>query len=158
MDRALPIERATLDDAPEILELQRLAYHSEAELLGDWSIEPLRQGLEDIRAEFGRTVPLKACMDGRIIGSVRAALDGGTCRIGKLIVHSAFQRRGIGSALLSTAEGLFPEARRCELFTSHKSLGNLRLYARHGYTEVRRKVLSGTVTLVFLEKYLMAGA
>ena len=39
----LSIERAAVEDAPEILALQKAAFRSEAELYGDFSIEPLVQ-------------------------------------------------------------------------------------------------------------------
>jgi hypothetical protein len=46
------IERASVEDAQEILALQRLAYQSEAEIYDDYSIPPLTQTLEAIRADF----------------------------------------------------------------------------------------------------------
>ena len=48
----MSIERATIDDAQEILVLQKLAYTSKAEIYDDFTIEPLHQTLEEIRAEF----------------------------------------------------------------------------------------------------------
>jgi hypothetical protein len=49
-------------------------------------------------------------------------------------------------------EAAFPQARVFELFTGSRSEGNLRLYERLGYTRTREKVVSPTVTLVFMEK------
>lgn len=40
------IERASLEDAKEILELQKLAYVSEAEIYNDYSIPPMMQTLD----------------------------------------------------------------------------------------------------------------
>ncbi|MFN2298449.1 MAG: GNAT family N-acetyltransferase, partial [Anaerolineales bacterium] len=89
---------------------------------------------------------------GKIIGSVRAELHDGTCRIGRLIVHPDFQNRGIGGRLLRAVEDLFPEAERCELFTGDRSTRNLHLYRKCGYREVRREKLDERITLVYLEK------
>jgi hypothetical protein len=86
-DMQIPITEARSEDAPEILALQELAYRSEAELYDDWTIPPLTQTLSQIEAEFDTKVFLKAVHAGRIVGSVRASLDGGTCHIGRLIVH-----------------------------------------------------------------------
>jgi hypothetical protein len=36
-----PIELASIEDAEEILELQKLAYKSEAKIIGDFTIPPL---------------------------------------------------------------------------------------------------------------------
>jgi GNAT superfamily N-acetyltransferase len=144
-------------DAEEILALQRLAYQAEAELYGDWSIPPLTQTLEELRAEFASLAILKAVEGrapggGNIVGSVRAGLDGGVCRVGRLMVLPECQRRGVGAALVAAIEACFPAARRFELFTGHRSAGNLRLYTRLGYRESRRHVVGPGLTLVYLDK------
>ncbi len=145
-------------DAPAILVLQRLAYQSEAELYGDWSIPPLTQSLEELRAEFPSHVVLKAVEDAlppgeALVGSVRAALDAaGVCRIGRLMVRPDRQRQGLGAALLRAIEARFPQAGRFALFTGGRSAGNLRLYERLGYREAERRAAHSGLTLVFLEK------
>lgn len=158
MDSAPRILDAAPADAPAILALQRLAYRSEAELYGDWSIPPLTQSLEELRAEFASHVFLKAVEDAlppveALVGSVRAELDAaGVCRIGRLMVRPDRQRRGLGAALLLAMEARFPRAARFALFTGHLSAGNLRLYERLGYREVARRAAHPGLTLVFLEK------
>jgi ribosomal protein S18 acetylase RimI-like enzyme len=66
-------------------------------------------------------------MDGRSIGSVRANVKEGTCYIGRLIVHPDFQKRGIGTRLMSEMEKVFNSCKRFELFTGDKSERNLHL-------------------------------
>lgn len=144
--------RADISDAAEILELQKLAYQSEAVLYDDWSIPPLTQSLNQIRKEFDGMTFLKVCDSGRPIGSVRASIHDGTCNIGRLIVHPEFQHKGIGTRLMSAIETTFPSVRRFELFTGSRSEGNIRLYERLGYLIFRTDRLSPQVELVFLEK------
>jgi GNAT superfamily N-acetyltransferase len=146
------IKPAELADAEEILALQKLAYLSEAAIYDEYSIPPLTQSLEETEAEFGDRLILKATMEGRIIGSVRAHLEAGTCFVGKLIVHPDFQNRGIGSQLLHEIERCFPAAARYELFTGQKSERNLYLYQKLGYKPFRSQKITGRLTLVFLEK------
>jgi GNAT superfamily N-acetyltransferase len=147
---AISIGTAADADAAEILALQKLAYESEARLYRDWSLPPLTQALDSLRAELASTVILKACMGEKLVGSVRAAAGEGKVRIGRLIVHPGSQGRGIGTLLMRAIESRFPGA-RFELFTGSRSERNLRLYERLGYRRVREQVSSG-VTLVFLEK------
>jgi GNAT superfamily N-acetyltransferase len=146
------VEYATPEDATALLELQKLAYQSEARLYGDWTLPPLTQTLENLREEFATSVVLKALEDGRLIGAVRAREVNGVCQIGRLIVHPEQQGRGVGTMLMHRVEGEFPGVTVFELFTGSRSEGNLRLYERLGYTRSRKKVLSPSVTLVFLEK------
>ena len=52
---------ADVSDAAEILELQKLAYQSEAVLYDDWSIPPLTQTLDEIKKDFDEMTFLKIC-------------------------------------------------------------------------------------------------
>jgi ribosomal protein S18 acetylase RimI-like enzyme len=146
------IMRADIADAAEILELQKLAYQSEAVLYNDWSIPPLIQTLPEIKKEFDGKVFLKVCAPVRLIGSVRASIHDGTCNIGRLIVHPEFQCKGIGTRLMSAIETEFPHVGRFELFTGSRSECNIRLYERLGYRIFRTDRLSPQVELVFMEK------
>jgi RimJ/RimL family protein N-acetyltransferase len=146
------IERASVEDAAEILALQKLAYRSEAEIYDDFTIPPLIQTLEEMRADFENRVVFKASIDERIIGSVRGHEEQGTCFVGRLIVHPDFQNQGIGTQLVREVERAFTEARRFEIFTGDRSERNLYLYRKLGYRVFETKELTEKVTLVFMEK------
>ena len=146
------VETATAEDAAGILGLQKLAYLSEAEIIDDYTIPPLHQTLTETLSEFEHQIVLKVEHDGRIVGSVRAYLDGGTCHVGKLIVHPDHQNRGLGTMLLRAAEDRFPTAERFELFTGEKSSKNLHIYRKAGYEVFRSRAVSEKLTLVYLEK------
>lgn len=148
----MQIRLATVEDVEVILALQRLAYQSEAAIYDDFTIPPLTETLDDLKARFGDRRFLKAIEDAHIVGSVRAFRDGVTCHVERLIVHPDYRRRGIGTALLNEIETVFPDARRCELFTGYRSAGSIRLYQRLGYQEFRREQVNEKVTLVYMEK------
>jgi ribosomal protein S18 acetylase RimI-like enzyme len=148
----MEIERATVLDAEEILVLQKLAYRSEAEIYNDFNIPPLVQALESIEKDFENQYFLKAVMDGKIIGSVRAYTKEGTCYIGRLIVHPDFQNRGIGTDLMNEIERIFNTCRRFELFTGDKSERNLHLYQKLGYKIFKKAKITDQTMVVYLEK------
>ena len=80
---------AEAEDLPAILELQYLAYRSEAELLGNWDIPPLKQKLSEVEEEFRKGVFLKLIFENdAIVGSVRAVEKDGAVQIGKLSKRS----------------------------------------------------------------------
>jgi len=152
----LTITRATPGDAQEILNLQKLAYQSEAAIYQDYAIPPLTQTLPEIEAEMQSQLFLKSLAAGQIVGSVRAYLQQETCCIGRLVVHPAYQNRGLGRELMGEIEGCFPQAQRYALFTGHRSDRNLYFYQKLGYKRVRMEKVSGKLTMVFLEKRVLA--
>ena len=83
----LSIKEADVSDAQKILEIQKLAYQSEAEIYNDYTLPPLTETLEEMKARFRDHLFLKAVFSGDIVGSVRARSESGTCHIGRLIVH-----------------------------------------------------------------------
>ena len=146
------IEKAQKEDLKKILELQYLAYQSEAKLFGDMNIPPLKQTIEEMEEEFEKGIILKVVNDsGAIIGSVRAYEENGTIYIGKLMVHPNMQRQGIGKQLLLAMENEFPNC-RYELFTSTKSISNIRLYESLGYKIFKEEAVSEELQFVYLER------
>ncbi len=146
------IIQAKRDDLRDILDLQYLAYQSEAEIYNDYNIPPLKQTLDEVEREFDKGIILKATDEsGNIIGSVRAFCENGSVYIGKLIVHPKRQRQGIGTALLSAIEAHYPN-QRYELFTGSKSVKNIALYKRSGYKIFTVKKIDDGLEFVYLEK------
>lgn len=143
---------AELADCDEIIQLQRLAYESEAQLYQDWTIPPLTQTSDSLRKEFETSIILKAVNAGEIIGSVRAKLLDDVCHIGRLIVHPDFQKQGIGSELLRDIEQVFAQAKSYELFTGSKSESNIRFYLSHAYQISHTKNISDHLALIYLNK------
>lgn len=86
---------ATPCDADEILALQKQAYYSEAVLNNDFSIPPLTQTLEQLRAEFAHKCILKVVVDDQIVGSGQVKLDKASALIGRVIVRPDFWGQGI---------------------------------------------------------------
>ncbi|AUG76026.1 acetyltransferase [Kitasatospora sp. MMS16-BH015] len=156
MGMSVIISVASEDDAEQILKLQYLGYQSEAELYDDWAIEPLTQSLDSLRAELAERHVLVARLGDEVVGTVRGLVDeSGVGRIGRLVVHPRMQRHGLGGRLLESVERQLrgeTEVTAFELFTGHRSLGNLRLYARHGYRQASVREVSRGLSIVTLSK------
>ncbi len=145
------IQIANINDAVEILALQKLAYQSESKLHGDFQIPPLAESLDELKDKFKTHVFLKVTNEGKIIGSVRVFQKDNTCNIGRLMVNPNFQNRGIATELLMEIERMFP-CSRLELFTGEKSVRSIHLYEKLGYKRFKVEKPAGNVTLIFLEK------
>ena len=147
----MTVLKAEQKDLQEILELQYLAYQSEAALFGNKDIPPLKETIEELTEEFNKGTILKLVEDGKIIGSVRAYAKNGTAYIGKLMVHPDHRCKGYGTLLLNEIEKCFPEC-RFELFPSTRSEDNIRLYKKLGYMIFDTKKITDELVFVYLEK------
>ena len=151
----LKISKADIEDLQEILNLQYLAYQSEAALFGSRDIPPLKQTLDEVIEEYHKGIILKLVdTDNLIIGSIRAWEMKGTIYIGKLMIHPNYRQRGYGTKLLSEIEKYYPQ-KRYELFTSTRSIDNIRLYQRMGYRVFGHRRVDDKLEFVYLEKKQM---
>ena len=146
------IVRAEKKDLQKILDLQYLAYQSEAKLFDNQDIPPLKQTLSDVENEYQKGIILKALDEEKtMIGSVRAFCDNGTVYIGKLMVHPSKQGQGIGKKLLLEMEKQYPN-QRYELFTSTRSEKNIALYQKLGYKIFDEEQVTEELRFVYMEK------
>lgn len=145
------IAKACLEDLQEILELQYLAYQSEAELFDSKDIPPLKQTLDEVIEEYHKGVILKLVTAKKIIGSIRAWETEGTVLVGKLMVHPDYRHCGYGTKLLNDIESYYTQ-KRFVLFTSTRSINNLRMYQRMGYKEFDRKGINAELEFIYMEK------
>ena len=145
------ITKATYEDLEEILDLQHLAYITEAQRFNNMNIQPLTETLDELIDEYNSGLVIKMTINNKIIGSIRAREENGTVHIGKLMVHPDYRKNGFGSLLLTELENLFPN-KRYELFTSTRSLDNIRMYERLGYTPFKIEDEDKEISFVFFEK------
>ncbi|MCP4458105.1 MAG: GNAT family N-acetyltransferase [Cytophagales bacterium] len=101
------IFQSETEDLDEILALQEIAYRSEAEIHNDFTIPPLHQTIDGIKTEYRNQLFLKVVEQNKIIASIRAFEENGTCFVGRLIVDPAFQNAGIGTRLVTEVERKF---------------------------------------------------
>jgi ribosomal protein S18 acetylase RimI-like enzyme len=153
-DRRVKIFQAFVEDAEEILSLQKLAFRSEAELYNDNNIAPLKQTLNEIQAEFKTHVFLKAVCEGNTVGTVRAHEKDGICYIGRLAVLPNMQNHGIGATLMKEIEGHF-KSKRFELFVGSKSEKNKHLYEKLGYSIFKKESYGcgSAIEVFYMEKF-----
>jgi ribosomal protein S18 acetylase RimI-like enzyme len=146
------VELADAGDAEAILAVCKAAFAAVARAYNDPELPPLGETVEQVEAELSSHVVLKAIVDGRVVGAVRAQDLDGVVHIGRLAVLPEYQGRGIGTALSREILDHFPDARRFELFTGHKSHAPLAIYRKLGFEVVREQRESDDLTLVYLER------
>lgn len=142
--------------AGELLTVRRAAFVTEAQLYGDPNIPPLTQTLDELRADLADpdVVTLGAWLDGRLVGSIRVALEGPKATLGRLAVAPDLQGQGIGTQLLlAIPPHLRPDTSEVWVFTGRDSVQNLAMYTKHGY-EHEYDQTAGDLTYAYLRKIL----
>lgn len=152
----LDIREIREEDAGEVMTLQRAAFVSEAQIYGSADMPPLTQTLDEVRWELRENLGCVALAAGRMVGALRARIDGELLLIGRIAIAPDMQGHGIGSRLLDAVEarGASAGAREAELFTGSLSEANIRLYERQGYREMERIEEGDGTAQVFLRKRL----
>ena len=145
-----------VEDAGEVLTLQRAAFVQEALIYGTPSLPPLTQTLDELVHELRDNLGCVAHDGPRLVGAIRARLDGPLLLVGRIAIAPDQQGGGIGSHLLAAVEdrGRAAGATEAELFTGSLSIANLRLYERLGYIETQRVAGDDGIEQVFLRKGL----
>ena len=148
----MKIELATIQDVPEILELQYKAFRPVAERL-NWPDAPnLTETVEHALGEFPKYTTLKMLSDdGKIIGSVRGRVENGSLYIGRLMVLPEFQMNGYGRILLRKIQSILPHD-RAWLDTSGDVPETVSFYEREGFRIFERKRFENGVSWIFMEK------
>jgi len=146
------IQRAEIEDLKEILELQKNAFKPVSLLLNNPNIQPMVQTYEELLEEYNDYLILKYTIDDKIVGSIRGRLtEENRYYIGKLIVHTDHQNKGIGYSLMKKIEEYCITCEKYFLFTGAITPHTLRMYTRLGYTETSREEIDG-IDLIMMEK------
>jgi len=133
-DTTITIRKAAPADAEHIIAIQKRAFQRYVGPLTPEQIPPLHESLEAVRIDIERKTVLVALSDQLPAGSVRCTIKGGVCMIERLSVDPAFQRNGIGKALMNAIEKeASGRAHKLHLETGLLADNLLPFYARLGY-------------------------
>jgi tRNA (guanine37-N1)-methyltransferase len=121
-------------DVPELHTLQLACWVQEMRDNPGVAIPPLHESLEDtVRALETHDVYVVRSA-GRLVGSVRARLEGDVWEIGRLMTAPDMQGRGLGRQLLDHIQAVAPAtATTYSLFTGAKSERNQKIYKKAGF-------------------------
>jgi tRNA (guanine37-N1)-methyltransferase len=150
----LDIRIATPSDIGELLTLTHACWLKEGISNQSLDIPAQHETVATLTESLHDWTTYVACIDGRLVGSVRGRRQDGPAgpgtdwHIGRLMVAPDLQGRGFGSALMKLIESAGPEGvASYSLLTGAKSADNLRFYRRAGFRVAGRDDPEGTVSL-----------
>ncbi len=137
-------------EARQILELQRLSYRIEADLIGSDLIPGLHENLEQLRncneTFYGFFEEQILC------GAISFKLEQHTLDIHRLVVHPNHFRKGIAKNLLEFVLRLELNAKRCLVQTGALNLPAIGLYQKMGFIKLEQIEVAPNLWICKLEK------
>ncbi len=100
----LIIRKAVPEELSLILEIQIKAFTVYTTLFSAEQIPPLIESIEQIQNDSNQKTILVACLNGKIIGSVRYEINLGVCHFDRLSVDPDHQKQGVGQKLVLNVE------------------------------------------------------
>jgi ribosomal protein S18 acetylase RimI-like enzyme len=132
---SLEIRRATLDEAPLVLQIMQAAFAEYAGVLNPPS-GANHETLADVEKAMTEGGALLACDGGAAVGSARFRPEPDCMYVGRVAVLPAYRGRGVGAALMWAIEDVAREAGRSKIRLGVRMAlpGNLAFYEKLGYT------------------------
>ena len=146
------IELATIQDVPELQELQHRAFGPQCIELGWEDAPPMMESLEHAYEEFAQCTTLKVKNeDGRIIGSIRGNVTDGSLYMGRLMVLPEYRQQGIGKLLFREIQRILLH-NRAWLCTCKQVPAPYEFYLREGFRPYKDEIVGPGLTWVYMEK------
>jgi GNAT superfamily N-acetyltransferase len=148
----MKIELATIQDVPELQELQHKAFGPQCIELGWEDAPPMTESLEHAYEDFAQCTTLKVLDDeGRIIGSIRGNVTDGSLYMGRLMVLPEYRQQGIGKQLFREIQSRLPH-NRTWLCTCKQVQAPYEFYLREGFRPYKDEIVGPGLTWVYMEK------
>jgi GNAT superfamily N-acetyltransferase len=139
--------------ANEVLNLQKLSYRVEAEIINYDDIPPLGETINDIIDSIETYL---AFYEGdEIAGVLTYEIDEDSLTICKMMVHPNHFKKGIASMLLNHIFKLDVMARRIKVSTGAKNTPAIQLYIKYGFIEVDDIKINENLSIKLFEKIIV---
>ena len=150
-------KKASLEDAKELLMIQRKSFKEALELYQDFDTNPKFEKMEKISYKIKNHYYYKIILDRVIIGGAHVYKKG-DCHyyINRVFIDPDFENLGIGKKIMEFIENEFSDAKIFSLETPHKSFKNHYFYEKLGYARTGKiEEISENLSLIYYEKSIV---
>lgn len=148
--------KATVDDAEEILAMQKIAFAPLLEKYGDYQSNPAAESLETVKSRLNSdNIFTFFILLGDIkVGTIRVRVQDKICNLKQIIILPRYQHNGYARKAISLAEELFPLAECWELDTILQEERLCRLYTNAGYVPTGKiEKINENMSLIYFSKW-----
>lgn len=135
-----------------VLELQKLAYEIEANIIGFYDIPALKDTIDSLQESdevfYGYMV------NGSLAGIISYKIIEKTLDIHRLAIHPSFFRMGIAGKLINFLQDLECKIKRIVVCTGKENLPAVNLYLKNGYKQKKDIEIGKEIYITKFEKIL----
>jgi isopentenyldiphosphate isomerase/GNAT superfamily N-acetyltransferase len=148
------LKKASVEDAEELLALQKEVFQPLYQKYNDHETSPATQTMERFLTRFERGEYFKIFFDGKLAGSVCVyEKSPGLMRLHIINILDRFHNKGIAQKVMARLELMYPEADAWELATILSEERNCYLYEKMGYKQYGDlKIINDKMTIVGYRK------
>lgn len=150
----ISLAKASVEDAEELLALQREVFMPLYKKYKDHETSPVTQTMERFTARFERGTYFKVLYEGELAGSVFVyEKSPGLMRLHIINILEKHHNKGIAQKVMKRLEIMYPEADAWELDTILTEKRNCYLYEKMGYKQTgEAKVINKDLTIIRYRK------
>lgn len=148
------IRRTFIEEAEEILSVQKEAFKDDLETYKDYKTSPATEPIEKLLYKINKNFHYTILVEDKIIGGAELRLDFETeCYINRIFLLPEFQNKGLGTRIMTYFENEFPKVKKWTLCTPHKNYRNHGFYEKLGYKKVgEHRVMEGLSLIDYLKE------
>jgi|NGEPerStandDraft_9_1074522.scaffolds.fasta_scaffold22928_2 ribosomal protein S18 acetylase RimI-like enzyme len=143
------IRRTNVDEAEDILNVQKEAFQADLEKYEDFETSPATEPIKKLLYKINKNIHYTILINDRIIGGAEVRLDSPTeCYINRIFVLPQYQDKGLGTRIMNFIENEYPNVMKWTLSTPHKNHRNQHFYEKFGYKKVGEHKVTEELNLI----------
>lgn len=148
--------RASIEDAEELLEMQKIAFKPLLDKYKDFATNPYMESLEKVKGKLNQndTYFYYIIVEHIKVGAIRVVdyKDGRPKRISPLFILPEHQKKGYAQKAMTMVEDIHGNT-NWQLSTIKEEDGNCHLYEKMGYKRTEEEtIVNGNMTIIYFGK------
>ena len=145
----LCIRRTYVEEAQDILAVQKEAFREDLERYKDHKTNPANEPIEKLIYKINKNHHYTILIDDIIIGGAEVRLDSeDECYINRIFLSPEYQDSGFGSQIMIFLETEYPSVKKWTLSTPHLNYRNHHFYEKFGFKKVGEHCVTENLSLI----------
>lgn len=143
------LSRTKLEEAEQLLEIQKKAFVDDLLKYQDHEGSPVNEPIERLRKKIELFLYYTIWLNDEIIGGIDIRdLGDGKFRLNRIFISPEYQGKGLGTQVMQLIEVEFPRAVQWSLDTPYLNIKNHHFYEKLGYIKVGEHEITEKLRLI----------